>query len=299
MPLTLIEGQFRIMNAAPDGDSIRFYPNNPNAWRRIGRNVRTNRSGGAQLRLDGIDALETHYQPQRSHLPQQHQPLELGRAAAAEILRFLGFNEATRGENETVMSAQPTNVPGYILSRLADAYGRAVSFAFPGSHPARDGADVHLMTEPPTDGGARDFALLRDSVNFHLLSAGLVYPTFYSRLYPDVRAEMTRAAGSGRQQRLGIWAFDATTSGFQIASFDDLTERLVILPKLFRRLLDYLALNDGEISVDGFRNYVEQRNDRLVILPNGHVTGLDYVINVRGQRVKLTELPENLVFMEK
>ena len=63
MPLTLIEGQFRIVNAAPDGDSIRFYPNARNAWRRIGKNVRTNRSGGAQLRLDGIDALETHYQP--------------------------------------------------------------------------------------------------------------------------------------------------------------------------------------------------------------------------------------------
>jgi hypothetical protein len=26
MPLVLIEGQFRILTAAPDGDSIRFYP---------------------------------------------------------------------------------------------------------------------------------------------------------------------------------------------------------------------------------------------------------------------------------
>jgi hypothetical protein len=298
MPLTLIEGQFRILNAAPDGDSIRFYPNAPNAWRRIGRNVRTNHSGGAQLRLDGIDALETHYQPQRSHLPQQHQPLVLGRAAAAEVLRFLGFSEVTRGNNETVTSAQPTSVPGYILSRFADTYGRAVSFAFPGSHPARDGTDVYLVIEPRT-GSASNFALLRDSVNFHLLSEGLVYPTFYSKLYTDIRAEMARAAASSRQERRGIWESDTTTSGSQVTSFDDLTERLVILPKLFRRLLDYLALNDSEISLDGFRNYVEQRDDRLVILPSGHITGFDYVINVQGQRVKLTEPPENLVFMEK
>jgi endonuclease YncB( thermonuclease family) len=296
MPLTLIEGQFRIVNAAPDGDSIRFYPNTPNAWRRVGRNVRTNHSGGAQLRLDGIDALETHYQPQRSHLPPQHQPLELGRAAAAEILRFLGFNKVTRGDNETVTSAQPANVPGYILSRFADMYGRPVSFVFPGSHPARDGADVRLVVEPPADSTA---ALLRNSANFQLLNEGLVYPTFYSRLYPDIRAEMARAAASSRQQRRGIWASDATTSGFQATSFDDLTERLVILPKLFRRLLDYLALNDSEISLDGFRKYVEHRDDRLVILPGGHVTGFDYVINVRGQHVELTEPPENLVFMEK
>jgi len=299
MPLTLIEGQFRIANTAPDGDSIRFYPNARNGWRRIGKNVRTNRSGGAQLRLDGIDALETHYQPQRSHLPQQHQPLELGRAAAAEMLRFCGFKQVTRGNDETVTSAEPSSVPGYILTRFADTYGRAVSFAFPGSHPARDGADVRLVAEPPTGGAVSDFALLRDTINFHLLSEGLVYPTFYSNLYPDIRAEMARAAASSRQRRRGIWPADSTMSGFEVTSADDLTERLVILPKLFRRLLDYFALNDGDISLGGFRRYVEQRDDRLVIVPSGHVTGFDYVVDVQGQRVALTESPDNLVFMEK
>ena len=288
MPLTLIEGQFRILNAAPDGDSIRFYPNSDNAWRRIGSRVRTNRSGGAQLRLDGIDALETHYQPQRSHLPPQHQPLPPSRAAAAELLRFLGFEDVTRGDNETVTSARPAQVPGFILTRFADTYGRAVAFAFLGSHPARDGSDVFL-----------DSALLRQSANYHLLSQGLVYPTFYSMLYPDIRREMAEAAQTSRGERLGVWAADATTSGFDVTAFEDLTERLVILPKLFRRLLDYLALGDGDISMDGFRTYVEQRDDRLVILPTGHVTGFDFVIAVDGQRVRLTEQPENLVFMER
>jgi hypothetical protein len=169
MPLVLIEGQFRILTAAPDGDSIRFYPNSPNAWRRIGRNVRTNHSGGAQLRLDGIDALETHYQPQRSHLP-QHQPLGLGRAAASEMLRLLGFNKVMRGENETVRSAEQANVPGHILSRFADTYGRAVSFAFSGSHPARDGADVRLVLEPVPGSTADDFALLHNSINFQFFA---------------------------------------------------------------------------------------------------------------------------------
>lgn len=288
MPLTLIDGQFRILNAAPDGDSIRFYPNSRNAWRRIGSSVRTNRSGGAQLRLDGIDALETHYQPQRSHLPPQHQPLTLGRDAAAELLRFLGFDEVTRGDNETVTSARPAQVPGFILTRFADTYGRAVAFAFPGTHPAPDGSDVLL-----------DSALLRQSANYHLLDQGLVYPTFYSMLYPDIRQEMAETAQARRAQRGGVWASDATTSGFEVTTFEDLTERLVLLPKLFRRLLDYLALGDGDIALDGFRDYVEQRDDRLVILPTGHVTGFDFVIDVQGQRVRLTEQPENLVFMEK
>ena len=90
MPMTLIKGQFRILNAAPDGDSIRFYPTSSDAWQRLGTRVRTNASGGAQLRLEGIDSLETHYQPQRSQLGPQHQPFALGRAAAAELLSFLG-----------------------------------------------------------------------------------------------------------------------------------------------------------------------------------------------------------------
>jgi hypothetical protein len=132
-----------------------------------------------------------------------------------------------------------------------------------------------------------------------ILNEGLVYPTFYSKLYPDIRAEMARSAASSRQRRRGIWPADATMSGFEVTSVDDLTERFVILPKLFRRLLDYLALNDGDISLGGFRSYVEQRDDRLVIVPSGHVTGFDYVINVQGQRVALTEPPDNLVFMEK
>ena len=61
---------------------------------------------------------------------------------------------------------------------------------------------------------------------------------------------------------------------------------------------DYLALNDGDLSLSGFRAYVEQRNDRMVILPAGQVTGFDFVIDVQGQRVRLTVPPENLVFME-
>jgi hypothetical protein len=299
MPLTLIEGQFRIVNAAPDGDSIRFYPNAQNAWRRIGKNVRTNRSGGVQLCLDGIDALETHYQPQRSHLPQEHQPLELGRAAAAEMLRFCGFKEVTRGNYETVTSAQPSSVPGYILTRFADMYGRAVSFAFPGSHPARDGAEVRLVAEPPTGVAVSDFALLRNSINFHLLNEGLVYPTFIPSSIPTSEQKWharppPAGSGDGESGR-PTPRCPASTS----PRSTDLTERFVILPKLFRRLLDYLALNDGDISLAGFRSYVEQHDDRLVIVPSGQVTGFDYVINVQGQRVALTEPPDNLVFMEK
>lgn len=288
MPLTLITGEYRILNAAPDGDSVRFYPDDADAWQAVGRSVRVNRAGGAQLRLEGIDALETHYQPQRSQLPSQRQPAALGRGAAAELLRLLGFEEVTRRADETVTAARPAEVPGFILSRFADTYGRPVSFAFAGDAPDDDGADVFL-----------DEALLAQSMNFRLLDQGLVYPTFYTLLFPDLRTAMADAARASRARRDGVWAEDATNSSFELTSLEDITERVVMLPKLFRRLLDYLALNDGDLSLDGFRAYVEARDDRLLIVPTGHMTGFDFVIEVEGQRVRMTQQPEDLVFVEQ
>jgi hypothetical protein len=63
MAMFLIAGSFRITGAQPDGDSIRFTPDDPAKWDLItGPNkVKRNASGAAQLRLDAIDALETHY----------------------------------------------------------------------------------------------------------------------------------------------------------------------------------------------------------------------------------------------
>ena len=87
MPMLCLAGTFRILSTEPDGDSIRFYPDDPAAWAPVpGPNaVRTNAGGGAQLRLDGIDALETHYSP-RSSRP-LHQPIDLTHQTHDELMR--------------------------------------------------------------------------------------------------------------------------------------------------------------------------------------------------------------------
>ena len=81
MAMFLIAGSFRITGAQPDGDSIRFTPNDPSQWDLItGPNkVKRNASGSAQLRMDAIDTLETHYGS-----PRTHQPLALAHAAATQ-----------------------------------------------------------------------------------------------------------------------------------------------------------------------------------------------------------------------
>jgi len=112
MPMLCLAGTYAVVGTEPDGDSIRFVPTNPPDWAKVGgrHRVRVNAHGGAQLRLDGIDALETHYAPRGGH--RLHQPLGFGRAAASELLKWLGFEEVVRAE-EKVTSVATDHVRFY------------------------------------------------------------------------------------------------------------------------------------------------------------------------------------------
>ena len=290
MPLTLIKGQFRVVGASPDGDSVRFYPDRADAFSAAGLKVRTNSRGGVQLRLDGIDALETHYRPRVAGAELWRQPVELANAAGDELLRHLGFTKVERDEGGRVSTSTPGATPGHILTRFADKYGRAVAFAFPGQRAGRstDGGDVHL-----------DPKALKASANFHLLETGLAYPTFYSKLYPDLRQAMADASVAARTAGKGVWEHDVTNSGFKLTSRAQLRDKVVLLPKLFRRLVDYLSLDETDgVSLAGFADYVDTRNDRLFTIPDGHATELHTLLSVRRQTLKLTTPPEQIVFQE-
>jgi len=287
MPMTLIKGEYRVVGAAPDGDSIRFYPDAADAWERAGLNVRPNAAGGAQLRLEGIDALETHYTPAVGDLRNLHQPHDLGRAAAAELLRLLGFEEVVRRDDEVVTSATPATRPGHIYTRFADKYGRAVAFAYAGTSDQPDLAAVFL-----------DAAALAGSVNQQLLASGLEYPTYYSKLFVDLRAALNGAVEEARAAGRGVWPDDVTMKGVTVDSLATLTDVAVVVPKLFRRLVDYLSINNGDVSLDGLPAYLASRDDRLVVVSTGQITGFDNVLVVDGQTVRMTRPPEDLVFIE-
>lgn len=73
-----------------------------------GRNkVKRNASGAAQLRLDAIDALQTHY-----GTPRIHQPVALAHAVADELLDWIGFSNVVRAQDETVTACTPETVAG-------------------------------------------------------------------------------------------------------------------------------------------------------------------------------------------
>ena len=75
------------------------------------------------MRLDAIDALETHYTPPHGRSPWR-QPVDLGNGAASALLDLLGFRDFTRDERGYVTAATPEQTPGYILTRFADKYDR-------------------------------------------------------------------------------------------------------------------------------------------------------------------------------
>src|SRR4051794_4832991 len=105
MPMPVIAGQYRVRGARPEGGSGRLHPGRLAQWLLLpgAHRARLNAAGGAQLRLDGVDALETHYAIPGRGLA--HQPLALGRAAASAVLDRLGFTGVVRAADETVLAS--------------------------------------------------------------------------------------------------------------------------------------------------------------------------------------------------
>jgi hypothetical protein len=100
-----------------------------------------------------------------------HQPLELAHEAADELLRWLGFGGVQR-DGEEVTTATPEELPGSLLTRGADLYGRCVAPTGRGDAPAKSGTQVNV-----------NVAMLRRTANHRLMATGLAYPTSYLKLF--------------------------------------------------------------------------------------------------------------------
>ncbi len=118
-----------------------------------------------------------------------------------------------------------------------------------------------------------------------------MYPTYYSKLFVDLRAALNQAVAEAR-------AADRGRKGVTVDGLAVLTDTAVLLPKLFRRLVDYLSINSGDVSLAGLPTYLATRDDRVIVASTGQVTGFDNILEVDGQTVLATRPPEDLVFLE-
>ena len=278
MPFFVIKGTFHVKGYSPDGDSVRFKAANDDNWAKLsGPAAELNGNDHAQLRFEAIDTLETHYRD-------THQPLELATEALERLLDGLGITGVEWNETRTRITRANDGTKGYIVSRAVEENGRPVSFVYTGTPPEDDGSQIFL-----------DADRVRQSLNYRALEEGMAYPTYYKGLFPDLRDALTEAVSRAREEPRGVWAEDYTTEGFEVETLESITEEYVILPKLFRRLAEYL---EGGGSVAGFKEFLDAKDEEIIVISTVHPTHFDTVVEVDGNTVRMTEPPENLIFGE-
>ncbi|MDD4094381.1 MAG: hypothetical protein PHF94_07175 [Methanothrix sp.] len=279
MSFTLIKGTFHVTGYSPDGDSVRFRALDSSLWKKLsGPAVQANARGHAQLRIEAVDALETHYMG-------FSQPLSAARTAGDFLLSFLGIDDVEWDENERTVVKARDGTDGYILARSTESNRRPVAFVFAGESDEKDGAEINLNR-----------SILKNSLNYRLLARGLAYPMYYNGLFSDLRSPLSRAVANARSGGLGLWPLDKTNKGFSVSSLKAITEEVAVLPKLFRRIISYMG-EGGKI--DGFKEQLQKGCEPLVRISEVHFTRLDAIVEMKGEKVRLSEPPENLIFMDK
>ncbi|MUL35601.1 thermonuclease family protein [Gloeocapsopsis dulcis] len=262
----VIKGNFVITGKQPDGDSVRFIADNPDLYDELHRSYRIelSRDRSVQLRFESIDAPEVHYGKDAQIL---------GEDTRDRLLDWMGFKNIVFAGNR-VESANPDSVPGAILSKAADANGRPVSYIFL----EKDAAQLK-----DADWVQVEEKRLKKTINYQMLREGNAYYTVYTST-PLIHRELLRkAAAKAKTDKLGIWAEDMTNE-FELEDKNSITapNGQLILPKLFRRCIDYLKAVDK-----GFEGNLK---DWLILISSGSRNENDRVVVGNSMELKLSDL---------
>ncbi len=164
--------------------------------------------------------------------------------------------------------------------------GRPVAWVFTGAPPEPDGSQVFV-----------DDALAVTSTNHAQLVAGAAYPLFYDTLFASLRQVLADAAVTAQQRKDGLWASDRTLTGVDGSTVAALEEGGVVIPKLFRRLAEFHG-NPGR-DLAAFKPWLAtEKPEQIVDLDdNTNFTHLDNLVEVTGNRVRLTRPAHRLVII--
>jgi endonuclease YncB( thermonuclease family) len=343
MDYVLIKGSYHVVGYSPDGDSLMFRADNPALWQGIPADnpqkfqanlANPANAGAVQLRLQGLDAPETHFTPSegagRATVAAKpvggfRQPGDIGRQAATALLALLGvtngvWKSAFSGfylASATVASvglpaAPPVTVskkladqiPGYIVTRDIEQNGRPVAWVFPGSTVDADGAAL------PQDALAER---VERSVNFHLLAHGLAYPYFYMTLQGALRAKLATAAAQAQAAAAGsgvdpnVWRADRSTAGLALTDITAIvhgggntSDGALIWPYLFRKVLKhwYLTTPTTKNTAVDVSTLCAGADPNLFVASSADFVKLDEILDLSGGRLRLKKLPQDIVFLQ-
>lgn len=286
MNYKLIQGKFLVRGFSPDGDSIRFVADNKSHQRWFQWTSKSNKDKAAadkeikmQLRLEAIDALETHYNNK------YHQPRSFGIAGMDKLLYLLGIEVVKYSIDYTKITEAVDGKSGFIISSGLDMYERPISFLYSGSPDRPDGAE---FTEYPNE-------LIKKSVNYQLLAKGIVYPTFYKGIDENIINEFSKRSKLAKKNGMGLWAIDKT-KGFTFWETWTIQDDIIILPKLFRRLASFI---DNYSSYNQLSDYFKKSNDQVLILSENKKVNFGDIILIEDRNISLTYDPEDLLFIPK
>jgi endonuclease YncB( thermonuclease family) len=274
----VIAGTFHVKGFEPDGDSIRFQAANQGNWDFFKWPTELDRiSKKKQLRIESIDAMETHYAG-------YHQPRPFAIAALESLLEMLGIHSVIYSIGVTQIVEAADAKPGFIASATTDRFGRPVSYLFPRNAKLKDGA-VMDSSELPVE----------DSLNFQLAREGLVYPTFYTTTDRIFAAKIRAVVSRARKTKRGIWSIDRT-SGFSLWDVRTLQDDILILPKLFRRLIGFI---DCYAEYDKLPDYMKKQRDNLHLWDGTRKRSLADLMKFDGRRIEMQTPVEDILFSPK
>ncbi|GLX97700.1 hypothetical protein Hesp01_56500 [Herbidospora sp. NBRC 101105] len=290
MTYTLLRGNFVIrypdlprQGPEPDGDTIKFLPDTPALIEALPRPSGTSpdlNRRGISVRLEAVDALETHFE-------ETHQRLDWARAARDRLLALLGFTGVEFFDDlpNKVRRADQDTTRGYVLSNGVDANGRLIAFVYGGTTETPDGAPVFLTP-----------ALADESANRVLLAEGLVYPAYYATLPAELRDHLAGVSRAARPDA-GLWPVADGHPGRPARVTADSLDETVIWPKLFRRLVPYFAA--GFPDFGQFDTWLRadpvHRDDAIWLIGRQERGNLHDVVRASGDQIELTVWPEDFV----
>lgn len=270
MPFTLIKGTFEPKFGRPDGDSLRFVPDDPSPifkLRRRGRAPKFNQSNGSiQLRYEAIDTMESSaLKPFSSD-------------ATKSNLDFAGTDGGTKSAR------------GYICSTQIGPNGRPIAFVFAGDTDTDDGKEIFL---DPDD--------IMPSINVQQLELGHAYPLFYDTLFDDLRQRCAEVSNDAKAAGRKVWSADKTLDGATWTG--DVDTLPPIFPKLWRRIDKYVTDDtffDPDRPFANLKDWIEQQSDERISIPSqGRFTGFDDVIETTDTTVKMTVEPHEMVVISR
>ena len=284
----LIRGHFVVIGKSPDGDSVRFVPDNAELLKQLKNSyrIRTSRDGSVQLRFEAIDAPELHF-------GNAEQPL--GVKARDVLLKLMGFTRVAFTTNQTATSSTPERVRGAILSQAAEGNGLPISYVLleASAKGQSDGSRVKL-----------DDGLLRKTMNDAMLRNGLAYYTVYSSTPLAQREYFKAVTLEAKGKKLGVWAMDKTPAFTLETQADVDVNGQLILPKLFRRVTSYLQdLGKSKFSGNLKAWLIASRDTKVpqddLVDVAGKRQNLSDMMTISGSRVQFAGDALEMVFVEK